>query len=188
MRLTSLRAPLQLLACVVLTHRIVPSSLLFEIPLSLLLYALTSIFLLWPFHLFIYLPHLSPLRSIPSPPPGLNTWRTWLAAEPTPPQLQTWVRAAAKHHGDEFRGVMRYYGIAGGERILLTSTEALREVLVAKQYNFFDRPTMARKRIAVLAGDGLIASGGNEHKVGPNMFHSLTYMFALSRVCMLKHW
>lgn len=59
---------------------------------------------------------------------------------------------------------MRYYGIGGTERVLVSGTSALKDVLVTKQYKFFDRPTMARKRIAVQAGNGLIASAGDIHK------------------------
>ena len=67
---------------------------------------------------------------------------------------------------------MRYRGIGGSERVLLRSPQALREVLVTQQHSDFDRPLMARKRIAVQAGEGLIAGGGGVHKVrgGPFLY------------------
>jgi cytochrome P450 len=59
---------------------------------------------------------------------------------------------------------MRYIGIGGGERVLISSPESLKEVLVTQQYKFFDRPTMARKRIAMQARNRLITSSGEVHK------------------------
>lgn len=165
MQFSTVRSAAQLLLCIILARYFSSdSSLVRETFSALLSYVFISVFLVYPFHLFIYLPHLSPLRNIPGPPPGKNIWRTWLAKEPSPPQLLEWVKAASKHHGDNFHGAMRYYGIGGREQVLVVGSQVLKEVLVTKQYKSFDRPTMARKRIAVQAGDGLIASAGDLHK------------------------
>lgn len=167
MQLSSLRPVLQLCACLALAHNLQSSA---SLPatgfLAIAWYAAVNVFIIIPFYLFVYPIYLSPLRHIPSPPPGHNTWRTWLGQEPTPLQLLAWVNATAKENGNAYRGVMRYRGIGGGERLLVSSPETMREVLVTKQYESFDRLTMARKRIAIQAGNGLIASAGDVHKVG----------------------
>jgi hypothetical protein len=87
------RPAVQLVLCIVLANRgSYASSLPLQVLLTLLFYIAISTFLVLSLSLFIYLPLLSPLRSIPSPPRGHNTWQTWLAKEPTPPQLLDWVR------------------------------------------------------------------------------------------------
>lgn len=171
MELTSLRPPIQLILCWTLSQWILPYTLS-RLPLQLTLVATTYfwsfLLIVWPFKVFIYQQFLSPLRPIPNAPPELNHRKTWLAAEPSPPQLLHWVKSVKTH--PDFRGLMRYRGIGGSERILLCTPAALREVLVTQQYSHFDRPVMARKRIAVQAGTGLIASGGEIHKVSLEVF------------------
>lgn len=166
MRPTSLRPAAHLLLCGLLTQKVLPFTLVrlpLQIALFVSIFVLSSLLVVWPFTLFVYQPYFSPLRPIPSAPKELNHWKTWLAAEPTPPQLLQWANVVKKD--PQFRGLMRYRGIGGGERILLCNPAALKEVLVAQQYSHFDRPIMGRKRIAVQAGTGLIASGGDAHKV-----------------------
>lgn len=166
MKLTFLRALVQVAFCCLLAQRLLPYTLArlpIQFALVNTLYLLSSVLIVLPFKVFIYQRFLSPLRRIPTAPAHLNHWKTWLAAEPSPPQLLEWVNAVKKD--PEFQGMMRYRGIGGGERILACSPKALREVLVGQQYSHFDRPIMARKRIEVQAGNGLIASGGDAHKV-----------------------
>lgn len=166
MGLASLRPPLQLLLCGIITQRLLPYSAA-RLPLQLVLiptlYFWSLLLVVWPYYLFVYQPYLSPLRHILQAPSELNNRKTWLATEPSPPQLLQWVKAVKGH--PNFTGLMRYRGIGGSERVLVCTPPALREVLVAQQYSSFDRPLMARKRIAVQAGNGLIASGGDVHKV-----------------------
>ncbi|CAK4034376.1 cytochrome P450 [Lecanosticta acicola] len=170
MKLASLQSPLHLLLCYLFVQRVVPHALALlsvRIVLAVTLYIWSFLLLVFPFNVFIYQRLLSPLRHIPTVPTELNHWKTWLAAEPSPPQLLEWVKVVKERPG--FQGLMRYRGIGGGERILICGPKAMREVLVAQQYSHFDRPLIARKRIAVQAGTGLIASGGDVHKAQKRM-------------------
>lgn len=166
MDLTSLQWPLQLLCSSIITQKILPYTLPL-LPLQLTLVAVIylgiTLSVVLPFKVLIYQPFLSPLRHVPDAPSELNNWKTWLAAEPSPPQLLQWVKRVEGYAG--FEGMMRYRGIGGNERILVCKSPALKDVLVTQQYSHFDRPAMARKRIAVQAGNGLIASSGDIHKV-----------------------
>jgi hypothetical protein len=113
--------------------------------------------------LFIYviLPrYLSPLRSIPQ---ARMNWRfrlyQWIYTEPTPVQLARWAESSPSH------GLIRYYGIGGSERLLPLHPEAIKETLVTKAYDVFERPRKNRIRFGTLFGYGLLSAEGEAHKV-----------------------
>ncbi|KAI1854763.1 hypothetical protein JX266_000881 [Neoarthrinium moseri] len=60
-------------------------------------------------------------------------------------------------------GLLRYLGFFNAERIVLTSPEALHEVLVTKNYSF-PKPASLRETAGRFLGLGLILSEGNAHK------------------------
>ena len=172
MKLSTLRSPLQLLFCWAVVERILSFSVL-RLPLQILLisacYLAITLLIVLPCKVLIYQKFLSPLRDIPTAPANANNWKTWLVAEPTPPQLLEWMREV--QNDPAFEGMMRYRGIGGSERVLICRPTALREVLVAQQYSYFDRPALARQKIAIQVGDGLIASAGDVHKVRFRFYH-----------------
>jgi cytochrome P450 len=60
-------------------------------------------------------------------------------------------------------GLIYFRGFFYQDRLLLTSPEALAEVLVKKSYDF-EKPGPARKFLRQVLGDGLIIVEGEEHK------------------------
>ncbi|KAF4445507.1 hypothetical protein F53441_10760 [Fusarium austroafricanum] len=61
-------------------------------------------------------------------------------------------------------GLLRYLGFLNAERIVLTSPEALHEVLVTKNYSF-PKPASLRETAGRFLGLGLILSEGDAHKM-----------------------
>ena len=60
-------------------------------------------------------------------------------------------------------GLIRYHITGNAERLLLTSPDALSEVLVHRPYDF-EKPSFVRKALSLFAGAGLLAAKGNAHK------------------------
>ena len=60
-------------------------------------------------------------------------------------------------------GLVRYFGFFNAERIVVTSPEALHEVLVTKNY-LFPKPASLRETASKFLGLGLILSEGDAHK------------------------
>lgn len=60
-------------------------------------------------------------------------------------------------------GIIRYLGILNQEHLLLTSPQAISEVLVTNSYDFVKSPEV-RLGIGRLIGDGLVLSEGDAHK------------------------
>ena len=65
----------------------------------------------------------------------------------------------------DHNGLIRYLHIFNDERVLLASPDALREVLVTKNYEFI-KPNHVRKTIGRILGVGVLLAEGDEHKVG----------------------
>lgn len=61
-------------------------------------------------------------------------------------------------------GLIRFYGVANIERVLLTSPKALSELLVTKVYDF-EKPEPVRNALRRVAGEGILLAEGDEHKV-----------------------
>lgn len=111
---------------------------------------------------FFWYEYLSnPLSSIPR---IQSDWQTrvyrWMYTEPTPIQLREWVKASPND------GLLRYYGIGGSPRLLLTNAEAVKEAFVTQQYSQFEKPELIRLRTGNNIGFGLSATTGKVHRVG----------------------
>lgn len=101
----------------------------------------------------------SPLRTIPRADTDWQTWAfKWIYAEPSPPQLLEWANKTPNS------GLLRYHGIGGTTRVLLTSPEAVREVMVLKRYDAYARPASGTQTIELLFGHGLLTSEGDAHR------------------------
>lgn len=61
-------------------------------------------------------------------------------------------------------GLILYTSLLNAERLLLTSPQALNEVLTTKSYDFV-KPAFLRNGLGRIIGNGLILSEGDEHKV-----------------------
>lgn len=61
-------------------------------------------------------------------------------------------------------GLLYYRFLMNAERILVTGTKALGEVLVQKSYDFI-KPTQFRAGLGELLGIGILLAEGEEHKV-----------------------
>jgi hypothetical protein len=61
-------------------------------------------------------------------------------------------------------GVIAYLHAFNAERIMPTSPEALREVLVTKNYEFI-KPEQIARSIGRILGIGILLAEGDEHKV-----------------------
>ena len=61
-------------------------------------------------------------------------------------------------------GLIYYNGLLNAERILVTSPQALSEVLTSKSYEFV-KPDLLTNGAGRLLGNGLLLSEGDEHKV-----------------------
>ncbi|KAI4118277.1 MAG: hypothetical protein LQ338_007431 [Usnochroma carphineum] len=60
-------------------------------------------------------------------------------------------------------GLIRYLNAFNNERLLVTSSKALGEVLVTKNYDFI-KPAMVREGLGRVLGVGLLLAEGDEHK------------------------
>ncbi|EAW10845.1 cytochrome P450 [Aspergillus clavatus NRRL 1] len=121
--------------------------------------AIVTVCILRMIHLMILYPtFLTPLRALPTP---LN--RSWARGNYTNPtaspisQLQHW-RAKFPN-----AGLIRYYLPGNQERVLVTSVEALNDILVTKA-SHFTKPMAVRKRLSYITGNGLLLSEGGVHK------------------------
>lgn len=63
-------------------------------------------------------------------------------------------------------GLIRYMHLFNNDRLLITSPEALAEVLVHKNYDFI-KPEQIRTGLGRVLGVGVLLAEGEEHKVRP---------------------
>ncbi|KAI2635142.1 cytochrome P450 [Xylaria nigripes] len=125
------------------------------------IYVLTSQTFLWILWTVILWPKVfSPLRSMPEPPGGSwwNGHANTIRSLPTGLPMRQW---AATVPND---GIMRYLAFANAERVLVTGSKALSEVLVTKNYDF-EKPHILRQSIGRLLGIGVLLAEGDEHKL-----------------------
>ncbi|KZV84536.1 cytochrome P450 [Exidia glandulosa HHB12029] len=126
------------------------------------LYVLVAVTFLVATHLVyklvLYPRYFSPLRHIPGPPlgdPFLGQGPAILATEAGILQRQ-WVHT--------YGPVVRAVGPLGIERVMFTSPEAMRKILVEEWLNF-PRPAFLRKVLGIVTGYGLLTVTGDEHRL-----------------------
>ena len=79
--------------------------------------------------------------------------------EPSGVPMQEWINEVPN------QGLIHYKTVFNTERILLTSPQALGEVLVQKNYEFV-KPLMMRQGLGrILGGTGILLAEGDDHKV-----------------------
>ena len=78
--------------------------------------------------------------------------------EPSGVPHQEWINSIPND------GLIYYTGLLNAERLLITSPQALGEVLTTKSYDFI-KPAMVRNGLGRILGTGLILAEGDEHKV-----------------------
>lgn len=61
-------------------------------------------------------------------------------------------------------GIIRFTTVCNQERLFLTSPEALKEVMVLKNYDW-DKPEQMRIGLGRILGHGVLLASGEEHKV-----------------------
>ncbi|KAL9131670.1 MAG: hypothetical protein Q9217_000481 [Psora testacea] len=112
------------------------------------------------FYDVILYPHFfSPFRHLPSPP-GASFWNGHfkrILEEPSGAPQQDWINSVQND------GLICYRHLLNRERLLLTSPQALAEVLTQKSYEFI-KPKQLRNGLARVLGIGLILAEGDEHK------------------------
>lgn len=141
--------------------------------LILLLLQATAVFL-W--QAILYPKLFSPLRHLPtpsvsenmypfSPPTELEKGGTFLnghfaiiAKEPTGTPHRRWLNEVPND------GLIYYRALLNQERLLITSPQALSEVLTLKSYDFI-KPQMVRNGLSRILGVGVLLAEGDEHKV-----------------------
>ncbi|KAJ9628385.1 hypothetical protein H2204_009222 [Knufia peltigerae] len=128
------------------------------------LWTFVCAFFLHAFVWYIYgtlvYPHfVSPLRHVPSVPGGslLNgQWRV-LVKEPSGIPPRRWNNEIPND------GLLRYLHLFNRERLLLTSPQALGEVLTTKSYDFI-KPKLLFAGIGQILGIGILLAEGDDHK------------------------
>lgn len=78
--------------------------------------------------------------------------------------------------------MMRFRVLFNQERIFLTSTEALREVLVTNSYDFI-KPEQASFAFRKMLGDGILVANGANHKVRYGFQFYCIGLMVTNRVC-----
>ncbi|EXJ59060.1 hypothetical protein A1O7_06491 [Cladophialophora yegresii CBS 114405] len=100
-------------------------------------------------------PRLSPLRKLPLASQG-PWWSTFLL-EPTPEDLERFMNETANS------GLIRYFGVFHGERLLVTKSQGTKEMMLLQAYNY-DKLPLATKLIGQVTGRGLLVAAQDEHK------------------------
>jgi len=125
---------------------------------ALLLFLLSfSAYQFW--RIVIYTRFFSPIRNVPTPPDAkffTGSTKDILNGYPCRPQRE-WMEAVPNN------GLLRYSHWFQ-ERLLVTNTKALGEVLVTKNYDFIKPPQLA-KTIGRILGLGILFAEGDEHKM-----------------------
>lgn len=98
----------------------------------------------------------NPLKHLPVAPQVPAHKR--LLVEPSPEQLRQWAQEIPNE------GLIRYRGRLNIEKLLVTDTQLVEELMVKKAYEF-QKPPIVSRVIRSLLGDGLVVVEGNVHKV-----------------------
>ncbi|KAI0398737.1 cytochrome P450 [Xylaria palmicola] len=115
----------------------------------------------WAVHHFILYPNLfSPLRHLPT-----VDGDAWWSRQSL--RLFSESRGIAQSYWVEnipHKGLLRYRNIINQERLILTSPEALAEVLTTKSYQF-KKPEVVVTALRPIAGMGILLAEGDQHKL-----------------------
>lgn len=124
-------------------------------PVFVLLTGLLQLFFLflWTIHIA---PLLSPLRKFPQATQG-PWWETFLL-EPGPEDLERFMDETPND------GLIRYFGVFHGERLLITKSQGTKEMMLLQAYNYNKLP-IASNLIEQITGHGLLVAAQDEHKV-----------------------
>ncbi|KAI5194206.1 hypothetical protein E4T39_08732 [Aureobasidium subglaciale] len=113
---------------------------------------------LWIAHgaykIFVY-PLFSPYRHLPTPDQG-TIWKRLF----TEPDTSDFLRWANQVPND---GLIRYFGILNHERLHVTNTQALVQLLQKDAY-LYTKPSAQGQLIRFLAGDNVVVSEGKNHR------------------------
>lgn len=132
-----------------------PSSYIGAFLIASIIYFLT--WAIWT--ILIYPKFFSPLRHFPSPKGG-SWWNghfSYISALPTGSPMIEWMSTVPNH------GIVRYLGMLNTERLFITSPNALREILMTRNYDFV-KPSQLVQGLSRLLGVGLLLAEGDEHK------------------------
>lgn len=146
-------------AFVVLLATVPPALFLFRSYLNPLYLAVSSKALLL---LYFPIPYLtSPLRHLPQPPGEklLSGHLTEESSKPAGSAFRRWVDTVPNSGLIYFRGLLQ-----GFPRLLLTTPEALQEVLITHAYDY-GKARHGRVLLSRTTGQGLVVVEGHEHKV-----------------------
>ncbi|KAA6413515.1 MAG: cytochrome P450 [Lasallia pustulata] len=116
--------------------------------------------LIWAVWTVLIYPKLwSPLRHLPHPTNAsfFNGHFKLIASETTGKPQQEWINEIPND------GLIRYTALFNRERLLITNSRALGEVLVQKNYDFI-KPDQLRQGLGRLLGIGVLLAEGEEHK------------------------
>jgi hypothetical protein len=103
----------------------------------------------------------TPLKDIPTPPGRSILSGATLSSSSIRSLIgkaRHWIKTVPNN------GLIRVYLTGVRERILVTSPQALSEVLVTKASHFV-KPEFVRQRLYFVTGKGLLLAEGDEHKV-----------------------
>ncbi|KAL1716765.1 cytochrome P450 [Schizophyllum commune] len=138
---------------------------------------------------FLYRRYTSPTKDIPGPPhPG---WRKFIGghfgmlrnARSPPEAMERWF--------EEYGHVFRFYGVAGGDRILTTDTRALHHL--STRDDIYWKPDSTRYSLGRVVGDGILITEGEQHKqqnpaFGPNQIREVTPIFLEKSIKLRECW
>jgi hypothetical protein len=114
---------------------------------------------LWIVHgvykIFVY-PFFSPFRHVPTPDQG-PVWKRLF----TEPDTSDFLRWANQVPND---GLVRYFGILNDERLHVTKTQGLVQLLQKDTY-LYKKPSAQGQLVRFLAGDNVVVDEGKNHKV-----------------------
>ncbi|KAI0161126.1 cytochrome P450 [Hypoxylon sp. FL1284] len=107
----------------------------------------------------LYPKFLSPLRGLPGPAGGsfFNGHFKEIRQKPTGIPMRDWVATIPND------GMIRYLTLFNQERLFITGSKALAEVLVTRNYDF-KKPGNVRFGLSRLLGVGVLLAEGEEHK------------------------
>ncbi|KAL9130795.1 MAG: hypothetical protein Q9217_001098 [Psora testacea] len=106
------------------------------------------------YNILVY-PRISPLRHLPTAPQQA-LWKR-LFKEPTPWLFEKWSIEVPND------GLIRYFGIFNQERLLLTSSEGVHDVLCRNPYHF-EKQKAQKIHLEPVLGRGLVFVEGETHK------------------------
>ncbi|KAL4242390.1 Cytochrome P450 superfamily protein [Abortiporus biennis] len=144
------------------------------------------LFLLYNLLLPLWRSHRSPLRHLPGPPnPSIFRGQGKTIADELELQ-EEWIA--------EYGHTLSYQGFLGIRRLYTIDTRAVHHVLAHPEYQ---KPSIARKNLARLAGNGLLIAEGEQHRqqrkvmnpaFGPTQLRELTGIFVSKAIQLRDIW